>query len=289
MRSPTAAAVAPPMPASISSKISAAGELVAHRASATTSASRTRESSPPEATRASGLGAARRHWRQRETRRDRAPPDRCARARSDRDLEAPRSQRELAELARARVCRAPCAPLPQLRRAMRRPFELARRIARFAARALGDALVAAFVLLDVGRAPRRAASSAPSSDSAVLALQPLEQFEPRVDRFELGGIELRRFERARDVGRELAGLALQRRRALRHRAAARRRTSRSPRSAAAAAPSASVAPGSSCGERLPRGAQRRRDALDVVEKAAPLREPLVLAGIDARLVDLARR
>ena len=40
-------------------------------------------------------------------------------------------------------------------------------------------------------------------------------------------------------------------------------------------------------QRIPCGAQRRRDSLDVVEVAAPFRQPFELRGLDACIFDLA--
>ncbi len=118
--------------------------------------------------------------------------------RLDCDLEPSRRKRDLGKLATMRFDSALAARARNALNCGRRLAQLAFGGGRFGFE-LRDVTIAAFVLVDEllgafgGRrnfVDRR----------AILTLQSLDQFEPRVDRFELRGIVLRRFQRTRKLG-----------------------------------------------------------------------------------------
>ena len=179
MRAPTAVAVAPPMPVSISSKISAVRSRAP--ASTTTSASSTRESSPPEPTRASGRSGS---------------PLLAAKTNSigsnETSKRAERERKRAELLARSPPCRRSAAASRIARRRASSAASAAS-ASRSAACELRRSLVARIECVD-DRARLLLASQHRFDRAAVLALETIEQIETRVDRLELGRIEFGRIE-----------------------------------------------------------------------------------------------
>ena len=252
----------------------------ARRASATTSASSTRESSPPDATRASGRAGSPALAENRNS--TRSAPSRSDARRALRSATSKRAGSPARDRRTPAAHPSPSATRPPAhgRERRRRRFQLAPRL-RGSRSSSARTLVATFERVhDLARplGVREHALERP----AVLALEPVDARPRRaLISSSSAGIELGRLERARDdAGSSLASLCM-RRGLPGHRSRSASLSAAMPPSAALAPPSArsrSVVLGR---KRVVRGAQRERDALDVVEiarAARPAARPLRAAA-----------